>query len=84
MKSKLNPLQKRMAEDMILYYHNAKRFRDMDEPEHEAPFLEKYETERARLSQSLKYPVSVRGDNSPCYFVVSDITRRAVYIEGDK
>lgn len=84
MRSFLTPMQKRSAEDMILYYHTARGYREKGEPELEAPFKERYETERRRLSEALGRAVAVKGDNAPCYKVVDLISGKAIFKEGDK
>ncbi len=77
-------MQKRSAEDMILYYHTARGYREKGKPELEAPFRERYETERRRLSESLGRAVTVKGDHAPCYKVVEVISGKAIFKEGDK
>lgn len=84
MRFKLNPLQKRSAEDMIYYYHSMQAVgRTIGEGE-ENPFNARYETEKKRLSESLGRPVAVKGEGGPCYRIVDSLNGKTLYREGDK
>lgn len=84
MKSKLTKEQKKMAEEMILYYHNYRHYYEIEESEHAEGFYKNYLTEKSRLETSLRTVVEVRGENSPIYRVTDIMTGRTIYFEGDR
>lgn len=84
MKSKLNLLQKRSAEDMIYYYHSMRIVGKTIGEGEENPFKARYETEKTRLSKSLGKPVTVEGEGGPCYRIVDSLNGKILYREGDK
>lgn len=84
MKSKLTSEQKRIAEEMILYYHNYKHYYAIEEPEHAEEFYKHYIEEKSRLESGLRTAVEVRGEDRPIYRVVDLTTGRTIYFEGDR
>lgn len=84
MKSKLSSEQKKMSEEMILYFHNYKHYYAIDEPEYAEGFYRSYLTEKSRLESSLRTVVEIRGEDRPIYRVVDLATGKTIYFEGDR
>ncbi len=84
MKSKLTKEQKKMAEEMILNFHNYRHYYSIEEPEFAESFYRRYLIEKSRLEASLRSVVEVRGADGPLYRVVSLVTGRTIYFEGDR
>lgn len=84
MKSKLTKEQKKMAEEIILHYHNYKHYYAIEEPECAEAFYRRYLTEKSRLERSLRTVVEARGTDRPIYRVVDLVTGKTIYFEGDR